>query len=356
MKPFFNEHYSNPSSEDSFGLKVSSIITENRINIAKFINAESSEIFFTSGATESINIAIKGAARKKKLTIALSPIEHSAVIKTCKYLEKNGHTIKYLNIDNKGNIDYQYLEELMRNGIDLLCLMHVNNEIGIIYDLDRIGDLCKSNKTIFFVDAAQSFGKLKIDVSNMNIDMLVASGHKIYAPKGVGILYLNKKVRHRIEPLIHGGGQESGLRSGTLNVPSIVGLAKAVELCKDEYISDNEKIGFLTDHLYSLLNSNIPHIKLNGDSKNRIAGNLNLCIPKISGELLVRKLSNLCISTGSACNSTHGGVSHVLTALGLTREEVASSIRISIGRFNTLEEIEMASKELIKVIKKIQSL
>lgn len=357
MLPYFLDKYFNPASSNQTGKDINNVIEECRSVISKCINCKSNELLFTSGATESINTAIKGLFNyENKGHIVTLKSEHRAVLKTCRFLEKKGITVTYLDIEENGLVNLQKLADAIRVDTKLVAIMQVNNEIGVIQPISEIGKVCSQKDIPFFVDAAQSFGKMKIDVQQHNISMLAVSGHKIYAPKGVGALYINKKLKNKFVPLLHGGGQENGLRSGTLNVPGIVGFAKATEISIAEMQIEQNRILSLRNLLLKLIQEKVNGVIVNGDMKNRIAGNLNLSFKNIPGDVLLNRLDNVIVSRGSACNSSKNQGSHVLRAIGLSDEIADSTIRISIGRFTTEEEIILAAEKIIETVNNIRKI
>jgi cysteine desulfurase len=351
MKPYFLEKFGNAGSLHSFGREAKDAVENSRKKIADFINCKSSEIIFTSGGTESDNLAIMGVAfaNKSKNHIITSKIEHPAVLETCRYLEKNGWRVTWLDVDNNGFVNPKELEKNITKDTCLVTIMHVNNEIGTIQSIEEIGKICKKNKVYFHTDAVQSYGKLAIDVKKMNLDLLSASGHKIYGPKGIGFLYINKNVK--IVPIVHGGGHETGLRSGTENVSGIVGMAKATELTQKNMKNEQEKLKKLQDKLINEL-LKIPGSKLNGSRENRIHNNVNISFEGVEGEALLLRLDDkgIAVSTGSACSSKSLEPSHVLTALGLRPEQAHGSLRLTLGKENTEEDIDYVIKSLNEIV------
>ena len=359
MMPYFTERFANPASTGQFGYEINLVVENCRSVIAQKINCLKDEIIFTSGATESINIAIKGLFENlNQGEIVTLKSEHSAVLNTCRYLEMKGIAVNYLDIDANGLVDLNKLSDCITEKTTLVAIMHVNNEIGVIQPIDDIGKICATKNVPFLVDAAQSFGKLKIDVKKSNISILAISGHKIYAPKGLGALYLKKNINSDITPLFHGGGQENGFRSGTLNVTGIVGLAKATEIAMEKMLSEQKRILFLRNFFFESIKEKIADIIVNGDLQQRVAGNLNLSFKNVSGEVLLNRLDNIniVVSRGSACNSTKNQGSHVLKAIGLSDELADSSIRISIGRFTTEKDIIEAAEKISLIVKDIRKI
>jgi cysteine desulfurase len=357
MLPYFTEKFANPSSASLLGADVNAVIDEARTIIASAINSFSSEILFTGSATESINMALKGLFDfDTKGHIITVKSEHSAVLNTCRFLEKKGVSITYLDVQEDGLVNLEDLVNAIQDDTKLIAIMHVNNEIGVIQPIEAIGKICKKKNIIFFVDAAQSFSKIPIDVKRFSIDLLAISGHKIYGPKGIGALYVNKKIKNKIAPLLHGGGQEDGLRSGTLNVTGIIGLAKATQIAVAQMQIEQQQILNLRNKLLHLIQTNVSDTVVNGNIDNRIAGNLNICFKNVSGDVLLNKLEQVIVSRGSACNASHHQGSHVLKAIGLSDNLADSAIRISIGRFTTDAEIEYAAEKITAIVTNIREI
>lgn len=357
MLPYFTDKFSNPASSSQSGLDVNSIIEDCRTVVAQTINCQASEVLFTSGATESVNSAIKGLFEfETKGHVVTLKSEHSAVLNTCRYLEKKGIAVTYLDVEENGLLNLEKLSAAITGETKLVAVMQVNNEIGVIQPIEEIGKICLQKNVCLFVDAAQSFGKMEIDVQRFNISILAVSGHKIYAPKGIGALYVSKKIKNKIVPLIHGGGQENGLRSGTLNVPGIVGLAKATEISIEQMQSEQSRILGFRNLLLKLIQEKTNDVVVNGDLENRVAGNLNLSFKNVSGDVLLNRFENIIVSRGSACNSSKSQGSHVLKAIGLSDELADSAIRISIGRFTTEEEIILAAEKINSIVNDIRKI
>ncbi|WP_299496937.1 IscS subfamily cysteine desulfurase [uncultured Shewanella sp.] len=345
--------FGNPASRSHrYGWQAEEAVDIARNQVAELINADPREIVFTSGATESDNLAIKGVAhfyQKKGKHIITSKTEHKAVLDTCRQLEREGYEVTYLQPEDNGLIPLSMLEEAMREDTILVSIMHVNNEIGVIQDIDAIGELCRSRKIIFHVDAAQSVGKMIVDVQKTKVDLLSISAHKMYGPKGIGALYVSRKPRIRLEATMHGGGHERGMRSGTLATHQIVGMGEAAAIAKTDMDSDNARILRLRNKLWD----GIKHIEetyINGDLEQRYCGSLNVSFNFVEGESLMMALKDLAVSSGSACTSASLEPSYVLRALGLNDEMAHSSIRFSIGRFTTDEEIEHAIETITQSI------
>ena len=335
--------FGNPASRSHvFGWDAEAAVEEARQHVADLINADPKEIVWTSGATESDNLAIKGAAyfyQQKGKHIITCKTEHKAVLDTCRYLERNGFEVSYLDPEPNGLIDLHKLEAAIRPDTILVSIMHVNNEIGVITDIDAVGKIARAKGVLFHVDAAQSAGKVPIDVSQMPIDLMSFSAHKVYGPKGIGALYARRKPRVRLEAQMHGGGHERGLRSGTLATHQIVGMGEAFRLAKLEMAADNERIRALRDRLWNNL-KDLEEIYVNGDLERRIAGNLNVSFNFVEGESLIMALKDIAVSSGSACTSASLEPSYVLRALGRSDELAHSSIRFTIGKFTTESEID----------------
>jgi len=343
--------YGNPASRShKFGWQAEEAVDIARNQVADLLNADPREIVFTSGATESNNLAIKGAANfynKKGKHIITCKTEHKAVLDTCRELERQGYEVTYLDPESNGLIDLNKLAAVMRDDTILVSIMHVNNEIGVIQDIAEIGEMCRARKIIFHVDAAQSVGKIEIDMQQLKVDLMSISAHKFYGPKGMGAMYVSRKPRIRLEAQMHGGGHERGMRSGTLPTHQIVGLGEACRIAKEELIQDRVHVTKMRDRLWAGLNE-MEQVFVNGDFDNRYPGNLNVSFNFVEGESLIMALKDLAVSSGSACTSASLEPSYVLRALGLNDEMAHSSIRFSFGRFTTEEEIDYA----IALIKK----
>ena len=351
--------FGNPASRShSFGWESEKLIDEARGHVAKLINANKKEIVWTSGATESDNLAIKGAAhfyKEKGNHLITLTTEHKAVLDTMRHLETEGFEVTYMNPKDNGLVDIDELKSLIKPTTTVISIMHVNNEIGVIQDLETIGKICRDNKIVFHVDAAQSPGKVDIDVDKYNIDLLSLSAHKVYGPKGIGALYVRRKPRIRLQPQMHGGGHERGFRSGTLPTHQVVGMGEAFKIAEEEMESDNKRISILRDKLWNGLNS-IEEIYLNGDMKQRIPGNLNVSFNFVEGESLIMAIKDMAVSSGSACTSASLEPSYVLRALGRSDELAHSSIRISIGKYTTEEEIDYSVSLIKEAVAKLREL
>lgn len=358
METYFTKNYGNASSLHKLGRDAKKAIEESRDVIAKIMNAEAHEIIFTSGGTESDNLAIRGIAyanRNKGKHIITTKIEHPAVLNTCKSLSTEGFDVTFLDVDGEGFVNLEDLENSIRKDTILVSIIHGNNEIGTIQNLKEIGEICRKNGVIFHTDAVQSFTKVPIDVKRMNIDLLSISSHKIHGPKGVGALYVREDVK--IKPLSTGGPHEFGLRPGTENVPGIVGFATATKLIKK---SDIERMTKLRDRLIKGLLS-IENSRLNGPKKNRLCNNANISFKGVEGEALLMYLDakGICVSTGSACSSQEEGPSHVLKAIGVEDEYILGSLRFTLSKFTNAKEIEYAikiTKETVSHLRNVSGL
>ncbi len=351
--------FGNPASRShEFGWKAEEAVEQARSNVAQLINANPKEIIWTSGATESDNLAIKGAAhfyKKKGKHIVTLKTEHKAVLDTCRQLEREGYEVTYLDPEPNGLLDLKKFEAALRDDTIVVSIMHVNNEIGVIQDIDAIGEICRDRKIVFHVDAAQSAGKIDIDVEKTKVDLMSFSAHKIYGPKGIGALYVRRKPRVRLEAQMHGGGHERGLRSGTLATHQIVGMGEAFRIAREEMAGDEARIRKLRDRLWNAI-SDMEEVYLNGDMDQRIPGNLNVSFNFVEGESLIMALKDMAVSSGSACTSSSLEPSYVLRALGRNDELAHSSIRFTIGRFTTEEEIDHVAGLLKEKVGKLRDL
>ncbi|MGQ8365172.1 IscS subfamily cysteine desulfurase [Glaciecola sp. 1036] len=352
-------NFGNPASRShKFGWVAEEAVDIARNQIAELVNADPREIVFTSGATESNNLAIKGAAhfyKKRGKHIITVKTEHKAVLDTTRQLEREGYEVTYLLPETNGLLDLNKLKDAIREDTILVSVMFVNNEIGVIQDMQAIGDLCRENKIIFHVDAAQAAGKVPIDLQTLKIDLMSFSAHKIYGPKGIGALYVRRKPRVRIEAQMHGGGHERGMRSGTLPTHQIVGMGEAFRIAKEEMATENERIKMLRDKLWNGI-KDMEEVYLNGDLEKRVAGSLNVSFNYVEGESLIMALKDMAVSSGSACTSASLEPSYVLRALGMNDELAHSSIRFSIGRFTTEEEIDYVIKVVRSAIVKLREM
>ena len=356
MLPYFNEKYGNSSSRShAFGWEAEAAIEIARNEVSSLIGAEDDEIIFTSGATESNNLAIRGLfnanvnLKKKIITLAT---EHRAVLDVCKKIDKKfNKTTTYILPNSSGIIDLSKFEQLLTKDVLMTSIMHVNNEIGVIQPIKEIGEICKKNNILFHVDAAQSLGKININVKEMNIDLLSISGHKLYGPKGIGALYINNSKNIILDSLIVGGGQELNIRSGTLPVPLIVGFGSACTIAKSLMQKESQKILELRELLINNILTKYPNTIINGHREKRVSGNINMSFPFLNGKSIINSLPKIAVSSGSACTSSNPRPSHVLTALGLNKLDINTTIRIGIGRFNSKEDVEIASNQILNAIK-----
>jgi cysteine desulfurase len=360
MMPYFTKKFGNPHSRShSFGWEAEEGIEHARSQIAELINAESREIIFTSGATESNNLAIKGVARfygaKKKHIITVAT-EHKCVLDTCKHLELEGFTVTYLPVQSNGLIDIDTLKNAITDQTLLVSVMFVNNEIGVVQPIAEIGKICRDHGVFFHSDIAQAYGKIPIDVNACNIDLASISAHKIYGPKGIGALYVRKRPRVRLSPIINGGGQERNMRSGTLPTPLIVGFGQAAKLAQNEMDKDYKHVEQLADKFITQITQAIPEVYINGDRNNRYPGNINISFAYVEGESMILAIKDLAVSSGSACTSSSLEPSYVLRAMGVSEDMAHTSIRFGIGRFTTEAEIDYAIKLVISKISNLRDL
>ncbi len=360
MIPYFTEKFGNPHSRShAFGWEAEEATDIARRQVAELIGANEKEIIFTSGATESNNIAIKGVGhfyKDKKNHIITVGTEHKCVLDACRHLEEEGFKVTYLPVQPNGLIDLEVLKNAMTDQTLLVSMMAVNNEIGVIQPLKEIGKLCREKGAFFHTDAAQAFGKIPLNVEELNIDLMSISGHKIYGPKGIGALYVRRRPRIRIEPIINGGGQERGMRSGTLPTPLVVGLGKAAEIAKQEMEVDTKHAIKLRDRFLKGIKASVADIQINGDMEHRIPHNLNISFAYIEGESMIMAIRDLAVSSGSACTSASLEPSYVLRALGLDEEMAHTSIRFGFGRFTTEEEIDHAIKVVSGNVAKLREM
>ncbi len=359
MMPYLSENYGNPSSIYKIGRENKKAVEESREKIAKILNCKPEEIYFTAGGSESDNTAIKGIARAYKNKgnhIITSKIEHPAVLETCKQLEKEGFEVTYIGVDENGILNLEELKNAIRPSTILISVMFANNEIGTIQPIYEIGKIAKENGVFFHTDAVQAVGSLRIDVQELNIDSLSLSGHKFYSPKGIGALYVRTGVK--FEKFISGGHQERNKRAGTENVAGIVGIGKAIEIAYDNLEEHNKRIRDLRDYYVKEVEQKIPYIKINGDLERRLPGNSNISFRFIEGEglLLNLDLKGICASSGSACTSGSLDPSHVLLAIGLPHEIAHGSLRISIGKYNTKEEVDYLVENLVEIVTRLREM
>lgn len=359
MVPWLYERFGNPASRShAFGWEAEEAVEQARQHVADLIGADSREVIWTSGATESNNLAIKGIAQfyqSRGKHIITVKTEHKAVLDTMRELEREGFEVTYLDVQSNGLLDLEVLKAALRPDTILVSVMWVNNEIGVIQDIEAIGELCRANKTVFHVDAAQAAGKVDIDLNKVKVDLLSLSAHKAYGPKGIGALYVRRKPRIRLEAQMHGGGHERGFRSGTLATHQIVGMGEAFRILKEDMAKDNERIRALRDRLLQGL-SEIEEVYINGDMEHRIGANLNISFNYVEGESLMMAINDLAVSSGSACTSASLEPSYVLRALGRDDELAHSSIRFTLGRFNTEEEVDYAIELIKKQVAKLREM
>ncbi len=360
MLPYFTEHFGNVHSRShAYGWQAEEAVEEARENIADLIGADAKEIIFTSGATESNNLALKGVAhfyKESKNHIITCITEHKCVLDACRHLEEEGFEITYLAVKSNGLIDLDDLKKAIKSNTLMVSIMAVNNEIGVIQPLSEIGAICKASGVFFHTDAAQAIGKIPLDVNALNIDLLSISGHKIYGPKGIGALYVRRKPRVRIKALINGGGQERGMRSGTLPTPLCVGLGEACKIAKHEMDKDYSHVKRLADKMMQKFEANLEQIFVNGDLQMRYPGNLNISFGYVEGEGLMMAIKELAVSSGSACTSASLEPSYVLRALGVSEDMAHTSLRIGIGRFTTEAEVDTAAELIVKAVKKLREM
>ena len=357
MVPYFNLKYGNPSALYSVGISAKKGLDQARSRVAKVLNAKPDEIYFTSGGSESDNLAIKGVAyanRKKGNHIITTKIEHPAVINTCRTLQMQGYNITFLNVDSTGMINLNELKDAITDKTILISIMFANNEIGTIEPIEEIGKIARQNNIYFHTDAVQAVGNIKIDVNKLGIDLLSMSAHKFYGPKGVGALYVRENVE--FAKIIDGGHQEKDKRAGTENIPGIVGLGKAIELAYENIDEYNNKLINLRDYCIQQMQKRIPNIKLNGHRTNRLPGNINMLFQDVDGKKLLEELNNkgICASAGSACSAKSSDASHVLLAIGLKPMCAQSSLRITLGDDNTKEDIDYLVDNLEQLVKELR--
>ena len=361
MKPYFMETFGNAASRNhSFGWQAEEAVEKSRKQIADLIGATAKEIVFTSGATESNNLALKGVAEmyaEKGNHIITAATEHKAVLDTCKRLEKHGIRVTYLPVQTNGLIDLEMLQEAITDKTVLVSIMYANNEIGVVQPIAEIGKIAKAKGVLVHSDATQAVGKIPVNVIKDNIDLMSLSGHKIYGPKGVGALYVRRKSpRVQITAQMDGGGHERGMRSGTLNVPGIVGLGEACAICQAEMPEESKRLAFLRDRLRAKLEAELDEVYINGTTEHRVPNNLNISFAYVEGESLLMGINDVAVSSGSACTSATLEPSYVLKALGAGDDLAHSSIRFGLGRFNTEEEVDYVAAKVIDVVKKLREL
>jgi cysteine desulfurase len=361
MMPYFTDKFGNAASRNhSFGWSAEEAVETARQQVASLIGATAKEIIFTSGATESDNLMIKGVAemyREKGNHIVTQAIEHKAVLDTCKNLEKHGFEVTYLPVQKDGRVDPEDVRKAIKPTTILICIMYANNEIGVINPIREIGKIAKERGIVFAVDGVQAVGKIPVDVQKDNIDLLAISAHKIYGPKGVGALYVRRRnPRVQLSAIIDGGGHERGMRSGTLNVPGIAGLGKACELCQQEMAQESERLRNLRDHLRTGLEAKLDEVFINGSMEHRLPNNLNMSFAYVEGESLLMGINDVAVSSGSACTSATLEPSYVLKALGVGEDLAHTSIRFGLGRFTTQEEVDYVIDKMVQVVTKLREL
>jgi len=360
MLPYFTEMFGNPHSRShAYGWDAEGAVETARAQIAHLIGANAKEIIFTSGATESNNLALKGVARfykDRKNHIVTCVTEHKCVLDSCRHLELEGFEVTYLPVQTNGLIDLDRLKDAITDKTVMVSIMSVHNEIGVIQPIAEIGAICRERKVFFHTDAAQAAGKIPLDVEAMNIDLMSISGHKLYGPKGIGALYVRRRPRVRLEALISGGGQERGMRSGTLPTPLCVGLGEACRIAEAEMGAEAERLHMLRDRFYKGITEQLPNVFLNGDLENRIPGNLNISFAYVEGEGLMMGIKDLAVSSGSACTSASLEPSYVLRALGVDVELAHTSLRIGLGRFTTEEEVDFAVEKIVGEVNRLRQM
>jgi len=360
MLPYFTEHFGNAASRNhAFGWTAEAAVEKAREQVAALIGADPKEIIFTSGATESDNLAVKGVAyflKDKGKHIVTSKIEHKAILDSCRALERDGFEVTYVDPDKTGLVTSEMIKNALRPDTILVSVMLANNEIGTVNEIPEIGALCRSKGIYFHTDAVQGIGKIPFDVNSANVDLASMTAHKIYGPKGVGALYVRRKPRVRLHPLMDGGGHERGMRSGTLNVPGIVGFGMACEVARLDMAEDTKRLAALRDRLKAQIYARVPHVHLNGHETRRLPGNLNISFAYVEGESLLMALKDVAVSSGSACTSASLEPSYVLRALGVGDDLAHSSIRFGLGRFSTQEEVDYVSNLVVDKVKKLREM
>ena len=361
MLPYFTQKFGNSASRNhSFGWEAEQGVEQARERIAKLVGATAKEIIFTSGATESDNLALKGVAemyKEKGNHIITAVTEHKAILDTCKRLEKYGCRVTYLPVKGDGLVDLEDLKRALDDKTILVSIMFANNEIGVIQPVEQIGAICRERGVLFHSDATQAVGKVPVDVNQMKIDLMSISAHKMYGPKGIGALYVRRKnPRVQISAMIDGGGHERGMRSGTLAVPNIVGLGKACELCMQEMPEESKRLAALRDRLRSRIEKDLDEVYVNGTMEHRLPGNLNMSFAYVEGESLLMGISDIAVSSGSACTSATLEPSYVLKALGTGDDLAHSSIRFGLGRFNTEAEVDYVAAKMVEVVLRLREL
>ncbi len=360
MLPYFTQKFGNPHSRNhSFGWESEQAVERAREQVASIIGADPREVIFTSGATESNNLALKGVMhfhRERKNHLVTCVTEHKCVLDSARHLEMEGIEVTYLPVQPSGLVDLEKLSAAITPRTALVSIMAANNEIGVVQPLAEIGALCRARGVYFHTDAAQAVGKIPLDVEAMSIDLMSISGHKIYGPKGIGALYVRRRPRVRLEAMIHGGGQERGMRSGTLPTPLCVGLGEACAIAKAEMPEEAKRLEALRDRLYRGITGRLPEVYLNGDLEHRLPGNLNLSFAYVEGEGLMMGIKDLAVSSGSACTSASLEPSYVLRALGVDEELAHTSIRFGLGRFTTVDEVDWAVEQVVQAVTRLRAL
>lgn len=360
MLPWFVEKFGNPASRShAFGWEADVAVEQAREQVAQLLGADPREIVFTSGATESDNLAIQGVARfyqDKGRHIITLVTEHKAVLDTCRHLEAEGFHVTYLPVQKNGLVDLELLAATITDQTLLVSIMAANNEIGVIQPLAAIGQLCRQKKVLFHCDAAQGAGKMALNVDAMQIDLLSLSGHKLYGPKGIGALYVRRRPRVRLKPIFHGGGHERGMRSGTLPTPLLVGLGKACALSGVEMVEENQRVLALRNRLQQGISSQLTHLEINGDLEHRLASNLNISFNFVEGESMMMAIKDVAVSSGSACTSASLEPSYVLRALGVSEEQAHTSIRFGLGRFTTVEEVDFVIQTVVHAVNRLRDM
>ncbi|WP_156308915.1 cysteine desulfurase family protein [Sphingobacterium endophyticum] len=350
MLPYFNDLYANSGSSHLFGLTVKEAIEEAEEQIAELISANPKEIIYTSGATEAVNLALKGIEKTNgKNHIITVKTEHKAVLDTCFYLEQQGFFVTYLNVAKDGLINLEELKNEINTKTLMVCVMLVNNETGVIQPIKEIAEIAHHKDCFVFCDATQAVGKIPVDIKVLGVDMMAFSAHKFYGPKGIGALYISSKIKKSMSSQIHGGGQQFNLRSGTMNVPGIIGMGKAAKIALREMQNSAQKVKELRDKLENSL-LKIPDVQVNGSTENRIFNTTNICFSDVNSEHIILSLGNICVSNGSACNATTSKPSHVLKSMGMNDLDAISSLRFSLGKFTTQSEIEMVVEKIQKIV------
>ena len=359
MLPWFSERFGNPHSRDHrHGWEAEEAVEAARVQVAALIGAQAREIIFTSGATESNNLAIKGCARAMRADrphVVTCVTEHKCVLESCRRLEREGIEVTYLPVLSDGSIDLDALDRAVTERTALVSIMAVNNEIGVIHPMTEIGRICRAQGARLHTDAAQAVGKIPLDVKTMNIDLLSISGHKVYGPKGIGVLYVRRRPRVPLEPLLDGGGQQRGLRVGTIPTPLAVGMGAACAVAGEEMTTEAVRLAALRDRFLARLRDAVPDTHVHGGMEHRVAGNLNVSFPDVDGQDLMMRLGSISVSTGSACTSATVEPSHVLQALGVDARLLHNSIRIGLGRYTTEAEIDIASDELAQAVRSLRA-